>query len=246
MKEQKRVSGKIHSYETFGAVDGPGLRFVLFLQGCNLRCKYCHNPDTWSTNAYSKIMSAEDVSKEIIKYKNYFGKKGGLTVSGGEPLLQPDFLIELFRLMKSENIHVAIDTSGAEYSEKDKRFETLLSLTDLVLLDIKHIDDEKCRALTGKGNGQTLAFAKKLSDLKIPVWIRQVLVPCFTDDETDLKKTREWIDSLDNVVKTEVLPYNTLGKIKYEKLGIPYPMGEVLPPTETEIEKAKKILVGTR
>ena len=161
MKEQKRVSGKIHSYETFGAADGPGLRFVLFLQGCNLRCKYCHNPDTWPTNAYSKIMSAEDVSKEIIKYKNYFGKKGGLTVSGGEPLLQPDFLIELFRLMKSENVHVAIDTSGAEYSEKDKRFETLLSLTDLVLLDIKTYRRRKMPRFDGQGQRADSGICKK-------------------------------------------------------------------------------------
>ena len=141
---------------------------------------------------------------------------------------------------------MAIDTSGADYSETDERFEKLFPLVDLVLLDIKHIDSEKCRSLTGRGNEQTKKFAARLAELNIPVWIRQVLVPGVTDDENDLKKTREWIDSLGNAVKTEVLPYHTLGKVKYEKLGIPYLMGDVPTPTEELIEKAKKILVGSR
>ena len=148
--------------------------------------------------------------------------------------------------MKKAGVHVAIDTSGADYSETDERFEELFPLIDLVLLDIKHIDSEKCKALTGRGNEQTKKFAARLAELKIPVWIRQVLIPGITDDENDLKKTREWIDSLGNAVKTEVLPYHTLGKIKYEKLGIPYPMGDVPVPTTEQIEKAKKILVGDR
>lgn len=243
---EKVVYGKIHSVETLGAADGPGLRFVLFLQGCNLRCKYCHNPDSWAKTDGSGVVTASGIAAEILKYKNYFGKKGGLTVSGGEPLLQLDFLIELCGLMKKAGVHVAIDTSGADYSEIDERFEELFPLIDLVLLDIKHIDSEKCKALTGRGNEQTKKFAARLAELKIPVWIRQVLVPGITDDENDLKKTREWIDSLGNAVKTEVLPYHTLGKIKYEKLGIPYPMGDVPVPTTEQIEKAKKILVGDR
>lgn len=194
----------------------------------------------------AKTVFADEIATEILKYKNYFGKKGGLTVSGGEPLLQLDFLIELFKIMKENGVHTAIDTSGADYSEADERYEKLLSLTDLVLLDIKHIDDEKCRALTGKGNAETKAFAKKLSSLGVPVWIRQVLVPGITDDENDLKKTREFINSLQNVEKVEVLPYHTLGKAKYEKLGIPYPLEGVPVPTAEQIKKAEKILVGDR
>ena len=172
----------------------------------------------------ARTATAEETATEILKYKNYFGKKGGLTVSGGEPLLQLDFLIKLFDIMKQNGVHTAIDTSGADYSESDCRYEKLLSLTDLVLLDIKHIDDEKCRALTGKGNSSAMAFAEKLSSLGIPVWIRQVLVPGITDDEKDLEKTRDFIKTLKNVEKIEVLPYHTLGRAKYEKLGIPYPL----------------------
>ncbi len=244
MGEKKEIYGKIHSYETLGAADGPGLRFVLFMQGCNLRCKYCHNPDSWAKNGEAQRVTPEEISKEILKYKNYFGKKGGLTVSGGEPLLQLDFLIELFRLMKKSGVNTAIDTSGADYTPADERYEELFALTDLVILDIKHIDDEKCKYLTGKGNEQTKAFAKRLEELNIPVWIRQVLVPSLTDDENDLKKTREWLDSLKNVVKTEILPYHTLGKVKYEKLGVPYPLGDLPTPSQEEVKKAEKILVG--
>ena len=239
---KKNVKGKIHSYETLGAADGPGLRFVLFMQGCLLRCKYCHNPDSWALSGGSAQVTAEEISDEIVKYKNYFGKRGGLTVSGGEPLLQLDFLIELFEIMKQKGISTAIDTSGACYDEKDERYSELLSLTDLVILDIKHIDDEKCRALTGRSNENTLAFAKKLDELGVSLWIRQVLVPGFTDDENDLKKTREWIETLKNVKKVEVLPYHTLGKIKYEKMGLAYPMKDVPVPEKEETEKAEKIL----
>lgn len=240
--EEKGVKGKIHSYETLGAADGPGLRFVLFMQGCLLRCKYCHNPDSWAKNSGSLRVTAEEIAVEIIKYKNYFGKRGGLTVSGGEPLLQLDFLIGLFEIMRRNGISTAIDTSGACYDESDERYLKLLSLTDLVILDIKHIDDRKCRALTGRSNENTLAFAKKLDELNVPLWIRQVLVPGFTDDENDLKKTREWIETLKNVKKTEVLPYHTLGKIKYEKMGLAYPMEGVPVPSKEETEKAERIL----
>lgn len=238
----KNVKGKIHSYETLGAADGPGLRFVLFMQGCLLRCKYCHNPDSWAQNNGAMQVTAEEISAEIVKYRNYFGKRGGLTVSGGEPLLQLDFLIDLFEIMKEKSISTAIDTSGACYDEKDERYLKLLSLTDLVILDIKHIDDEKCRALTGRSNENTLAFAKKLDKLNVPVWIRQVLVPGLTDDENDLKKTREWIETLKNVKKVEILPYHTLGKIKYEKMGLAYPIEGVSVPSKEEKEKAERIL----
>lgn len=243
-KDGKKVSGKIHSVETLGAADGPGLRFVLFLQGCGLRCKYCHNPDTWAACNAERTATAEDIANEIIRYKNYFGKKGGVTVSGGEPLLQLDFLTELFKILKQNGIHTAIDTSGAPYNEYDPRYKELLALTDLVILDIKHIDDLKCRELTGTGNISTKKFAKTLSDNGVAMWIRQVLVPGLTDDENDLKRTREWINTLKTVERVEVLPYHTLGKPKYEQLGLSYPLGDTPIPTREQIDKAKAILIG--
>lgn len=243
-KDGKKVSGKIHSVETLGAADGPGLRFVLFLQGCGLRCKYCHNPDTWAACNAERTATAEDIANEIIRYKNYFGKKGGVTVSGGEPLLQLDFLTELFKILKQNGIHTAIDTSGAPYNEYDPRYKELLALTDLVILDIKHIDDLKCRELTGTGNIATKKFAKTLSDNGVAMWIRQVLVPGLTDDENDLKHTREWINTLKTVERVEVLPYHTLGKPKYEQLGLSYPLGDTPIPTREQIDKAKAILIG--
>ncbi len=243
-KDGKKVSGKIHSVETLGAADGPGLRFVLFLQGCSLRCKYCHNPDTWAACNAERTATAEDIANEIIRYKNYFGKKGGVTVSGGEPLLQLDFLTELFKILKQNEIHTAIDTSGAPYNEYDPRYKELLALTDLVILDIKHIDGLKCRELTGTGNIATKKFAKTLSDNGVAMWIRQVLAPGLTDDENDLKRTREWINTLKTVERVEVLPYHTLGKPKYEKLGLSYPLGDTPIPTREQIDKAKAILIG--
>ncbi len=243
-KDGKKVSGKIHSVETLGAADGPGLRFVLFLQGCGLRCKYCHNPDTWAACNAERTATAEDIANEIIGYKNYFGKKGGVTVSGGEPLLQLDFLTELFKILKQNGIHTAIDTSGAPYNEYDPRYKELLALTDLVILDIKHIDDLKCRELTGTSNIATKKFAKTLSDNGVAMWIRQVLVPGLTDDENDLQRTREWINTLKTVERVEVLPYHTLGKPKYEQLGLSYPLGDTPIPTREQIDKAKAILIG--
>ena len=243
-KDGKKVSGKIHSVETLGAADGPGLRFVLFLQGCGLRCKYCHNPDTWAACNAERTATAEDIANEIIGYKNYFGKKGGVTVSGGEPLLQLDFLTELFKILKQNGIHTAIDTSGAPYNEYDPRYKELLALTDLVILDIKHIDDLKCRELTGTGNIATKKFAKTLSDNGVAMWIRQVLVPGLTDDENDLQRTREWINTLKTVERVEVLPYHTLGKPKYEQLGLSHPLGDTPIPTREQIDKAKAILIG--
>lgn len=243
-KDGKKVSGKIHSVETLGAADGPGLRFVLFLQGCGLRCKYCHNPDTWAACNAERTATTEDIANEIIRYKNYFGKKGGVTVSGGEPLLQLDFLTELFKILKQNGIHTAIDTSGAPYNEYDPRYKELLALTDLVILDIKHIDDLKCRELTGTGNIATKKFAKTLSDNGVAMWIRQVLVPGLTDDENDLQRTREWINTLKTVERVEVLPYHTLGKPKYEQLGLSYPLGDTPIPTREQIDKAKAILIG--
>ena len=242
------MTGKIHSFESFGTVDGPGIRFVVFLQGCPLRCQYCHNPDTWK--AGGEEHTAEDVAQRVLRYKNYFGDKGGVTVSGGEPLLQIDFVIELFALLKAKGIHTCVDTSGITFKAESKdcveKYEKLISLTDLFLLDIKHIDDEACIRLTGQSNTNTLAFAKFLSEKGKKMWIRQVLVPGITDSEETLEKTREFIDSLETVEKVEVLPYHTMGVVKYEKLGYEYPLAGVEAPKKERVAYAKRILCGEK
>lgn len=239
------MMGRIHSFESFGTVDGPGIRFVVFMQGCPLRCQYCHNPDTWG--AGGQEYTAESVAQRVLKYKNYFGEKGGITVSGGEPLLQIDFIIELFTILKSKGIHTCIDTSGITFNtnseESVEQHKRLLSVTDLFLVDIKHIDDEACKRLTGKSNERTLAFAKFLSDNGKKLWIRQVLVPNITDGEESLQRTRAFIDGLKTVEKVEVLPYHTLGVVKYEKLGIEYPLKDVQAPSKESVARAKEILV---
>ena len=234
------MNGKIHSIETFGTVDGPGIRFVIFMQGCTLKCKYCHNRDTWNVNA-GKSVSKEELIKEITKYKSYIDTSGGgVTVSGGEPLLQTEFITELFKELKSLGYHTAIDTSGAlPISESIKE---LLKYTDLVLLDIKHINPEKCVELTGYTNKNTLEFAKYLSNINIPVWIRQVLVPGYTDDKFDLIDLKKFIATLSNVEKVELLPYHNLGKFKWKEIGVPYELENVPSPTLEEIEKVKNLL----
>lgn len=235
------MKGFIHSFESFGTVDGPGIRFVVFMQGCPLRCQYCHNPDTWKIGG--EEYEPSQIVQRVLRYKNYFKNGGGVTISGGEPLLQIDFLIELFTLFKQEGVHTALDTSGVCFSlEKQELFDKLLSVTDLVLLDIKHIDKEKHKKLTGKSNENVLAFARYLSEKNIPVWIRHVLVPTITDNDDDLQSLKGFIDELKNVEKVEVLPYHTLGKVKYENLGISYPLEGVCPPTKERIENAKTIL----
>lgn len=236
----ENLIGRIHSFETFGTVDGPGIRFVIFMQGCHLKCKYCHNRDTWETKAGTEY-SVEEVFQKILRLKPYMDTShGGVTVSGGEPLLQPDFVTELFQKLKERNIHTALDTSGnLPISDKIAR---LLKVTDLVLLDIKHIDNEKAINLTGLSNNHTLNFARYLSEHGISMWIRQVLIPGFTDDEQDLKKLKEFIDDLKTVQKVELLPYHDLGKYKWKELGLRYELDQVSPPTPEQIEKAKAIL----
>ena len=230
---------KVHSIESFGTVDGPGIRFVLFLQGCHLKCKYCHNRDTWDIKG-GNYASLDDIFNKIMRYKNYIHPNGGVTITGGEPLLQVNFLIELFTKLKKEGIHTCIDTSGMVSLTDD--IKKLLSMTDLVLLDIKHIDDEKCKDLVGFSNKLELAFARYLSDNNIPVWIRQVLIPGYTDDEKDLIKLRDFINSLSNVQKVEVLPYHNLGKHKWTKLGYKYELDGVKQATNRDVQNAKKIL----
>ena len=232
--------GNIHSFESFGTVDGPGIRCVVFFQGCPMRCKYCHNPDTWEAGGTQ--MTAEETAREALKYRPYFKNGGGVTVSGGEPLLQLDFLIELLSLFKKEGIHTCVDTSGICFDESDKRYEKLLEVTDLFLLDIKHIDEEKHVALTGRPGKAPHAFARFLSERGKPVWIRHVLVPEWTDDDGALHRLREFLDTLENIEKVEVLPYHTMGRVKYENLGKAYPLEGIQPPDRLRVENAKKIL----
>lgn len=238
------MTARIHSFESFGTVDGPGIRFVTFMQGCPLRCQYCHNPDTWTREG--KEYTVEEVAERALKYRNYFGDKGGVTLSGGEPLLQIDFVIELFTLLKTKGIHTCVDTSGFTFNPDNptsvEKHKKLLTVADLFLLDIKHIDDEACKALTGQSNRNTLAFARFLSDNGKPMWIRQVLVPGITDAEESLIRTRAFIDTLKTVEKVEVLPYHTMGEVKYEQLGIDYPLKGVKTPAKESVQNAKRIL----
>ena len=238
-KKDLKQYAKIHSFESFGTVDGPGIRYVIFMQGCHLKCKYCHNRDTWDMNG-GYYSSLDEIVKKIDNYKNYIMPNGGVTVTGGEPLLQVHFLIELFKKLKDKNIHTCIDTSGIVDITED--IKELLSYTDLVLLDIKHIDPIKCKDLVGFSNEKELNFARYLSENGIDMWIRQVLIPGYTDDENDLKKLKSFIDSLNTVKKVEVLPYHNMGEYKWKKLGLKYELANVETPTEEELKKAKQIL----
>lgn len=234
------LTGKIHSIETFGTVDGPGIRYVIFLQGCHLRCKYCHNRDTWDTTIGTPKKVSELV-QDIQKYSDYIKfSKGGVTVTGGEPLLQPKFLIALFTELKKLGYHTALDTSGM--FPLTPEVKQVLSLTDLVLLDIKHIDDEKCKDLVGFSNKLELEFANYLSENGIKMWIRQVIIPGITDDENDLIRLKEFLQTLKTVEKIELNPYHNLGVYKWEDLGLEYPLKGVRQANTEDIERAKRIL----
>ena len=231
--------GRIHSFETFGTLDGPGIRFVIFMQGCPLRCLYCHNRDTWDKRGGLEY-TAEQVMAEVVKYISYFRfSGGGVTVSGGEPLLQHAFVTELFRSCHKEGIHTALDTSGCTDTEG---LDELLSLTDLVLLDIKHPSEAGHRRITGTGRDKPAAFARLLSERNIPVWIRYVLVPGYTDSEEDLLSAASLIKSMNNVKKVEVLPYHSMGSFKWEELGFEYPLRGVPEPDDQSISRARRIL----
>ncbi len=237
---EQDITAKIHSFESFGTVDGPGIRFVIFMQGCSLKCKYCHNRDTWDICGGMKY-TLKEVLYKIKRYINYFMPSGGgVTVSGGEPLLQINFLIELFKELKKLGIHTAIDTSGNfEITDKVKE---IINLTDLFLLDIKCINDDICKDLVGVSNKKELAFAQYLSEHGKDMWIRQVLVPGYTDNENDLKKLKEFISSLKTVKKLELLPYHDIGRFKWEQLGFDYPLTDVKPATLEDVKRAKEIL----
>ena len=239
------MKGLVHSIETFGTVDGPGIRFVLFLKGCPLRCKYCHNPDTWTMDGAQEL-EVSDIVNRVLKYKGYYGDKGGITVSGGEPLVQMDFVIELFKELKKHNINTAIDTSGYMFNpdnpESVKKHKKLNEVTDLFLLDIKHIDSKEHIELTKVDNKNTLAYAKFLSDNNKDMWIRHVVVPGITLNDEYLFRLKEFIDTLKTVKKIDVLPYHTMGEVKYKNLGIEYPLKGVRTPSKEEIINVKKIL----
>lgn len=240
------MNGFIHSFESFGTVDGPGIRFVVFMQGCPLRCLYCHNPDTWQFGV-GQSYSAQEVADNALRYKNYYKGGGGVTVSGGEPLAQIGFVTELFTILKKNGIHTAVDTSGVTFNANDKdKLDKLLSVTDLVLLDLKHIDGEAHKKLTAHGVENVLEFARYLSSIGKPVWIRHVLVPGITDDDGQLERLAEFISTLKNVEKVEVLPYHTMGEAKYDNLGWNYPLKGVEPPSEERILNARKILGAIR
>ena len=242
----EEIKGIIHSTESFGSVDGPGVRYIIFLQGCRMRCSYCHNPDTWALkddNSYEE--TPQDTLKKALRYKPYWRNNGGITVSGGEALLQIDYVTELFRLAKLEGVNTTLDTSGNPFKLEEpfiSKFNELMKYTDLFMLDIKHIDDEEHKKLTGQTNKNILDMAQYLSKNGKKMWIRHVLVPGITTDERYLKQLREFIDTLKTVDRVEVLPYHTLGVFKWNELGIPYQLDGVEPPTEEQIECAKRIL----
>jgi len=243
------MTGRIHSLESFGTVDGPGVRYVVFMQGCPMRCQYCHNPDTWATTGGTEISVEkilEQMEKNIAFYKN-----GGLTVTGGEPLLQIAFVTKLFEKAKGKNIHTCLDTSGITFQPSNEKYleklNRLLAVTDLVLLDLKHIDSSIHKTLTGHKNEHILLFANYLEAQGIPVWIRHVVVPTVSDDPIHLEKLGYFIGGLKNVKALDVLPYHTMGKVKYEKLKLDYPLGDLPDCTKEEALQAKShIMDGIR
>lgn len=239
-KFDKKTMAKVHSYETFGTVDGPGIRFVIFMQGCHLRCKYCHNRDTWDTNL-GNIVHVDELVNKIERYESYFKvSNGGVTISGGEPLLQAEFLCTLLTKLKEKNIHTAIDTSGM-FPLTDK-IKEVIDLADLFLLDIKHINSKKCEELVGFPNEKELDFARYLSDIHKPMWIRQVLIPTLTDGKEDLLELKNFINSLSNVEKIELLKYHDMGRFKWEQLGCKYELDGIPNATDEDVQRAKKIL----
>lgn len=235
------AKGIIHSYETFGAADGPGVRFITFLHGCPFRCAYCHNPDTWAGQQWTEA-TADEVLAKALRYREYWGDKGGITVSGGEPLLQPEFVIELFEKSKARGVTTCIDTAAGPFTrdgEKGAAFARLFAATDTVLLDIKHIDEAKHRELTGASNASVLDCARYLNEIGKTVWLRHVLVPGITDDPDALKRLADFVNPMENIVRVDILPYHTLGVAKWHALKIPYRLENVKPPTAESVAKAR-------
>ena len=242
--EFNHVKGRVHQLESFGLVDGPGVRFVIFVQGCRMRCRYCHNPETWQIDAGTE-WDSEDLFNRAYRFKNYWQDNGGITISGGEPMLQMDFVTDIFARAKEKHVHTALDTCGQPFSMEPaflEKFDKLMAVTDLFILDIKEFDSAKHKALTGHPNENILQMAKYCSDHGKKLWIRHVLVPNLTDDEQGLKGLADFIDTLKTVERVEILPYHTLGVFKWKKIGVPYTLEDVEPPTDEEVEKAQKLL----
>lgn len=238
------TKGYIHSFESFGAVDGPGVRYVIFMQGCPMRCRYCHNPDTWKLNA-GEEHDVDEIATKVLRYKSYWGNGGGVTVSGGEALVQMEFVTELFKKLKENDVNTCLDTSAGPYRDTDEykaKFDELMKYTDLVLFDIKHADPKAHKDLTGITNDNILKCLYHLEELKKPVWIRHVLVPTITDSKENLEAIKKIIDSLTIVERVEVLPYHNLGVHKYEGLGIEYTLKDVPMPEAEQVDEARKIL----
>ncbi|MCM8711666.1 pyruvate formate-lyase-activating protein [Clostridium sp. SYSU_GA19001] len=232
------LKGRVHSIESMGLVDGPGVRTVVFLQGCKLRCSYCHNPDTWAIDGGYEITS-EELLRKIMRFKPYFERSGGgVTFSGGDPLLQPEFLLEMLKLCKEKGIHTTIDTAGYGFGDYDE----ILKYTDLVLLDIKHVDDFGYKNLTGRSKHGLNQFLHALGKTNVKVWIRHVVVPGITDSDEHMEKLKEIIKSIKNVEKVELLPYHTLGVQKYEKMNIPYKLKDVAPMDKNRTKELEKVL----
>ena len=241
--------GYLHSVETFGLVDGPGVRYIIFLQGCAMRCQYCHNPETWAFTQ-DNAKTPQEAFAAAYRYRNYWRNNGGLTISGGEPLRQLDFVSEVFRLAHAKKVQTALDTSAQPFAPDNAdwmaRFDKLLENTDLVILDLKEIDDEKHKKLTGHSNKNILAMAQYVASKGVDLWIRHVLVPGLTDDEEGLRRTADFIRSLKTVQRVEVLPYHTLGLFKWQKLNIPYPLPAAVPPAPEPVRRAADRRDGRR
>lgn len=230
------LKGRIHSVETMGLVDGPGIRVVVFFQGCKLRCLYCHNPDTWSDKGGEEY-TVEELLNKIKRFKSYFKTSGGgVTFSGGDPLRQPEFLLELLKECKKEGIHTCIDTSGVGFGD----YSEILKYTDLVLYDVKHLTEDGYLDMTGLKIDETNKFLEDLNDSNTKVWIRQVVVPGKTDSEGYMKKLKEFVDTLDNVEKVELLPYHLLGVNKYESLKLKYRLEGVPAMDKEECKRLKE------
>ena len=240
------MNGRIHSIETFGAVDGPGVRFVVFFQGCPMRCAYCHNPDTWDFNGGME-MSVDEIY-ERFERNNAFYKNGGITASGGEPMYQIEFLTELFKKFHDNGVNTCLDTSGIMFDDtetnKKSKIDFLMRYTDLVMLDIKQIDREKHKELTGHYNDNMLSFAKYLSDNGKKIWVRFVCVPGATDDNEDLVRYGKFLGELKTLEALDVLPYHTMGVKKYEGLGIPYRLEGIEPPDKEYVMKKKNVILN--
>lgn len=238
------MKGYIHQLESFGCADGPGSRFIIFFSGCQMRCLFCHNPDTWNMQK-GTLYTAEELLSQAETCKEYWGKKGGITVSGGEPLLQLDFLLELFTKAKERNINTCIDTAGGPFTKEGewfKTFQKLMQVTDILLMDIKHINEDEHKKLTGQSGKNIIEMFRYLDQINKPIWIRHVLTPGITDNDEFLTQTRDFIRTLHNVKRVEILPYHGLGAIKYKDLNIPYPLEKTESPTQERVLNAKKIL----